>query len=153
MKPVSVFRSSFGDDYGVTITDGPLTGLLSRAVVVINAAGNVVYTEQVPEIAQEPDYDSAWRRYFLMGFRFNNLKKRPTEGRCPITQIEFSKPIKALSKRERQIRYYFHSIRIVAFIHLLIAIGIPLNKAIIKAQILLIILNLLIALLSTASPS
>ena len=59
VKPVSVFRSSFGSDYGVTITDGPLAGLLSRAVVVINAAGNVVYTEQVPEIAQEPDYDSA----------------------------------------------------------------------------------------------
>jgi thiol peroxidase len=59
VKPLSVFRSSFGSDYGVTITDGPLEGLLSRAVVVINAAGNVVYTEQVPEIAQEPDYDAA----------------------------------------------------------------------------------------------
>tara|TARA_A200000113_G_scaffold220583_1_gene230968 strand:+ start:795 stop:1292 length:498 start_codon:yes stop_codon:yes gene_type:complete len=57
--PVSVFRSSFGADYGVTITDGPLEGLLSRAVVVINAAGEVVYTEQVPEIAQEPNYDAA----------------------------------------------------------------------------------------------
>ena len=33
--------------------------IVSRAIVVINAAGNVVYTEQVPEIAQEPDYDSA----------------------------------------------------------------------------------------------
>ena len=83
-----------------------------------------------------------------MGFRFNNLKKRPTVGRCPITQIEFNKPLKSLSKRERQIRFYFQSIRIVAFIHLLIAVGIPLNKAIIKeAQILLIIINLLIALL------
>ena len=83
-----------------------------------------------------------------MGFRFNNLKKRPTEGRCPITQIEFNKPLKALSKRERQIRFYFQSVRRVAFIHLLIAIGIPLNKAIVKeAQILLIIINLLIALL------
>lgn len=57
--PVSAFRSSFGADYGVTITDGPLEGLLSRAVVVINAAGEVVYTEQVPEIAQEPNYDAA----------------------------------------------------------------------------------------------
>ncbi|HBO88109.1 MAG TPA: thiol peroxidase [Verrucomicrobia bacterium] len=59
VKPLSVFRSSFGTDYGVTITDGPLKGLLSRAVVVINPEGNVVYTEQVPEIAQEPDYDAA----------------------------------------------------------------------------------------------
>ncbi|MFL2876375.1 MAG: hypothetical protein ACJZ86_00795 [Pontiellaceae bacterium] len=83
-----------------------------------------------------------------MVLRFNNLKKRPTEGRCPITQIKFNKPLKALSKRERQIRFYFQSIRIVAFIHLLIAIGIPLNKAIIlEAQIILIIVNLFIALL------
>jgi len=58
--PVSVFRSpEFGKEYGVTITTGPLTGLLSRAVVVIDNAGNVAYTEQVPEIAQEPDYDAA----------------------------------------------------------------------------------------------
>jgi thiol peroxidase len=54
----SAFRSNFGDHYGVTIADGPLTGLLSRAVVVIDA-GKVIYTEQVPEIAQEPDYDAA----------------------------------------------------------------------------------------------
>ena len=53
------------------------SGLLSRAIVVINAAGNVVYTEQVPEIAQEPDYDSALAAATLMGFRFNNLKDRP----------------------------------------------------------------------------
>ena len=58
--PVSVFRTpDFGKDYGVTITTGPLAGLLSRAVVVVNADGNVTYTEQVPEITQEPDYDSA----------------------------------------------------------------------------------------------
>ncbi|MAW39731.1 MAG: hypothetical protein CMF27_02245 [Kiritimatiellaceae bacterium] len=83
-----------------------------------------------------------------MGLRFNNLKKRAAEGRCPITQIEFNKPFRALSKRERQVRFHFQSIRIVAFIHLLIAIGIPFNKAIVKeAQILLIIINLLIALL------
>ncbi len=55
----SAFRSNFGDHYGVNIADGPLTGLLSRAVVVIDAAGKVIYTEQVPEIAQEPDYDAA----------------------------------------------------------------------------------------------
>ena len=56
----SVFRSGdFGSNYGVTITSGPLAGLLSRAVVVIGADGNVAYTEQVPEIAQEPDYEAA----------------------------------------------------------------------------------------------
>lgn len=55
----SGFRSSFGDDYGVTMTSGPLEGLLSRAVIVVAADGKVVYTEQVPEIADEPDYDSA----------------------------------------------------------------------------------------------
>lgn len=55
----SAFRSNFGDHYGVTIADGPLAGLLSRAVVVIDEAGNVIYTEQVPEIAQEPDYKAA----------------------------------------------------------------------------------------------
>lgn len=56
----SVFRSpEFGASYGVTCADGPLKGLLSRAVVVIDENGQVVYTEQVPEITQEPDYDSA----------------------------------------------------------------------------------------------
>ena len=46
----------FGSQYGVRITDGPLAGLLSRAVVVLDENGKVIYTEQVPEIAQEPDY-------------------------------------------------------------------------------------------------
>ncbi|CAM3107746.1 lipid hydroperoxide peroxidase [Mycobacterium intermedium] len=55
----SAFRDSFGEDYGVTIADGPMAGLLSRAIVVIGADGNVAYTELVPEIAQEPDYDAA----------------------------------------------------------------------------------------------
>jgi thiol peroxidase len=55
----SAFRDSFGEDYGVTITDGPMAGLLARAVVVIGADGNVAYTELVPEIANEPDYDAA----------------------------------------------------------------------------------------------
>jgi len=55
----SGFRDSFGQDYGVTIVDGPMAGLLGRAVVVIGADGNVVYSELVPEIAQEPDYDAA----------------------------------------------------------------------------------------------
>jgi thiol peroxidase len=60
VESLSVFRSpAFGKDYGVTITTGPIAGLLSRAIVIIDAAGTVVYTEQVPEIAQEPNYDAA----------------------------------------------------------------------------------------------
>jgi thiol peroxidase len=58
--PVSTFRNpEFGTDYGVKIVDGPLAGLLSRAVVVIDESGKVVYTEQVSEIAQEPNYEAA----------------------------------------------------------------------------------------------
>lgn len=58
--PLSQMRDrKFGKDYGVEILDGPLAGLLSRAVVVLDESDTVVYTEQVPEIGQEPDYDSA----------------------------------------------------------------------------------------------
>ena len=58
--PLSVFRSpEFGRDYGVTFTSGPLAGLLSRAVVILDKSGRVAYTEQVPEITREPDYDAA----------------------------------------------------------------------------------------------
>lgn len=49
----------FGDKYGVRMTDGPLQGLLSRAVVVLNEKGNVIYTEQVADITQEPNYEKA----------------------------------------------------------------------------------------------
>lgn len=59
VETLSDFRGSFGSDYGVTLTDSPLKGLLSRAVVVANENGEVIYTEQVPEIGQEPDYDAA----------------------------------------------------------------------------------------------
>lgn len=55
----SAFRDSFGEDYGITITDGPMAGLLGRAVVVVGADGTVAYTELVGEIADEPDYDAA----------------------------------------------------------------------------------------------
>jgi thiol peroxidase len=55
----STFRSEFGDDYGVTLTDGRMAGVLARAVVVIGPDGTVKHTELVPEIANEPDYDSA----------------------------------------------------------------------------------------------
>lgn len=55
----SVFRSSFGDDYGVTMVDGPLEGLLARAVVVVDAEGVVRHAQLVPEITEEPDYEAA----------------------------------------------------------------------------------------------
>lgn len=54
----SGFRSSFGDDYGVRLADGKWEGLLARTVVIVGADGNVEYTQVVPEIAQEPDYDA-----------------------------------------------------------------------------------------------
>ncbi len=58
---LSVFRdnNAFANAYGVLMTDGPLHGLLARSVVVVNPEGKVVYNELVPEIAQEPDYNSA----------------------------------------------------------------------------------------------
>lgn len=57
---LTMMRSrNFGKDYGVLIEDGPLAGITARAIVIIDAAGKVVYTELVPEIGQEPDYDAA----------------------------------------------------------------------------------------------
>ncbi|MBO9540193.1 thiol peroxidase [bacterium] len=57
---LSGFRhQEFAERYGLTIQDGPLAGLLSRAVVVIDPQGKIVYEEQVPEIAQEPNYEAA----------------------------------------------------------------------------------------------
>ena len=57
---LSMMRSkSFAKDYGVLITDGPLAGVCARAVVVLDENNKVVYTEQVPEITQEPAYDAA----------------------------------------------------------------------------------------------
>jgi thiol peroxidase len=58
--PLSLMRSrDFAKDYGVLITDGPLAGITSRAVVVLDGDDKVVYRQQVPEIAQEPDYEAA----------------------------------------------------------------------------------------------
>lgn len=60
--PLSDFRfSDFDESYGVLMADGPLAGLLARSVVVIDKNGKVVYTELVPEITQEPDYDKAMK--------------------------------------------------------------------------------------------
>lgn len=57
--PLSVFRSpDFGKNYGLTISTGPLAGVLARAIVVIDENGQVKYTELVPEITQEPNYEA-----------------------------------------------------------------------------------------------
>ncbi len=58
--PVSDFRKTdFDKNYGVLIEDGPLAGLLARSIVVIDKNGKVIYTEMVPEITEEPNYDKA----------------------------------------------------------------------------------------------
>ena len=55
----SDFRTTFGEDYGVTMISGPLEGLLARAVIVLDERGNVIHSQLVPEITQEPDYEAA----------------------------------------------------------------------------------------------
>ena len=57
--PLSTFRSGFADDYGVKLVDTFLAGLTARAVIIIDENDNVVYTQLVSEIANEPDYESA----------------------------------------------------------------------------------------------
>ena len=52
-------NGNFGNAYGVTFTNGPLEALLSRSVVVINEKGTIIYTEQVAETADEPNYKAA----------------------------------------------------------------------------------------------
>jgi len=57
VETLSDFRSGdFGRDYQVEIVDGPLANLESRAVVVADEYGKIIYTQQVPEIVDEPDY-------------------------------------------------------------------------------------------------
>ena len=58
---LSDFRreSTFGKDYGLQMIDGPLAGLLARAVVIVAPDGKVCHAELVPEITIEPDYDAA----------------------------------------------------------------------------------------------
>jgi thiol peroxidase len=57
VETLSDFRSNFGMDYNLQIVDGPLAGLASRAVVVVDENGKVVYTQQVSEIVDEPNYE------------------------------------------------------------------------------------------------
>lgn len=60
VTPASGFRDSeFGKAYGIDIIDGPLAGLYARSIVVVNETGEVVHTQLVPDIVQEPDYESA----------------------------------------------------------------------------------------------
>ncbi|MCU1366663.1 MAG: tpx [Ilumatobacteraceae bacterium] len=59
VKTGSSFRSNFGQAYGITLADSKLSGLLGRAVIVLDETGTVVHTELVPEIAHEPNYDTA----------------------------------------------------------------------------------------------
>lgn len=59
VSAASDFRHGFGESYGVVQQDGPLSGLLARAVVVLDADGTVLYTQLVDEITEEPDYDAA----------------------------------------------------------------------------------------------
>lgn len=59
VETLSDFRGTFGDDNGLTISDSPFQGLLSRAVIITDADNKIIYTEQVAEIADEPDYTAA----------------------------------------------------------------------------------------------
>lgn len=60
---LSAFRNAtFGEDYGVALVDGPLAGLLARAVIILDEQGKVTYTELVPEITHEPNYDEALKK-------------------------------------------------------------------------------------------
>jgi len=58
-RNASIFRSSFARDYGLQITTGGMAGLASRVVLVLDGDNRVIYSEQVPEIVQEPDYEAA----------------------------------------------------------------------------------------------
>lgn len=57
--PLSTFRSSFANDYGVYITDTILAGLNARAIVILDENDKVIYTQLVDEVASEPDYENA----------------------------------------------------------------------------------------------
>ncbi|MCK0124546.1 thiol peroxidase [Gelidibacter sp. F2691] len=60
VESLSDFRDgNFGKSYGLTFVDGPLEGLHSRCVVVLNEDTEVIYTEQVSEITEEPNYEAA----------------------------------------------------------------------------------------------
>lgn len=62
VEVLSAFRSSFADDYNLKIIDSPLAGLCSRAVILLDENNKVLYTEQVKEIADEPNYENVLKR-------------------------------------------------------------------------------------------
>lgn len=59
VQNASAFRGGFGNEFGVLLNEGAFTGLLARAVVVADEKGNVLHTELVSDIANEPNYDAA----------------------------------------------------------------------------------------------
>jgi thiol peroxidase len=59
VQTASTFRSDFGESFGVELTSGPMRGLMARSVVVLDEQGKVTYTELVPDIVNEPNYDAA----------------------------------------------------------------------------------------------
>lgn len=58
---LSAFRSTFAKDYGLEITEGPLKGLCSRCVILLDSQNHILYTEQVSELIHEPDYAAAFK--------------------------------------------------------------------------------------------
>lgn len=60
VEALSTFRSSFATDYGVQISDSALAGLTARAVVIIDEYNKILYTQLVPELAHEPDYEAVF---------------------------------------------------------------------------------------------
>lgn len=71
-ETLSAFNSTFGQDYGVKMLDGPLKGLLSRAIVIVDESGKVIYTEQVAEITHELNFQKALE---ALGVNATALKK------------------------------------------------------------------------------
>lgn len=60
VKTLSMMRNrDFGKDYGILLTDGPLAGICARAVLILDQDDKVIYSELVPEITEEPNYDKA----------------------------------------------------------------------------------------------
>jgi thiol peroxidase len=56
----AIRHAGFGENYGVLIVDGPLAGMYSRAVVVLDENNTVVYREHIEDITTEPDYRAAF---------------------------------------------------------------------------------------------
>ena len=57
----AIRHAGFGENYGVQIMEGPLAGMFSRAVVVLDENNTVVHREQIPDIGNEPDYIAAYK--------------------------------------------------------------------------------------------